>query len=130
MLYNFDNMVDGEQIVLVEGPFDVMSLDKQGIKAVATFGKKISKDQIKLLEAKHPSKVILMYDSDALGTIQKTFDRLNKRFDTAIAVLPNGDPGDCINPLYYVDNAINNPMDIQLLLLEAEFNHEQMVLCG
>lgn len=127
ILYNYDNIQHGEDLVIVEGPFDVMRLHQQNIPVVATFGKKISKEQIELLQQKEPKTVTIMYDADAGKAIQATFAKLNKIFTTKIALLDKGDPADCDNPNYYIERSIYNTNDIFFLQLEMELHDGRLV---
>ena len=72
MLYGFDHIIEGETTTafLDEGAMDVINLNQElglmettSIRAVATFGKKISLEQIFHLQSKG-IKVVIMYDDD------------------------------------------------------------------
>ena len=66
-LYNLDN-VDGDCVVLTEGVFDAISVDRD-VPAVASFGKSLSTRQIDLLNSF--KKVIFYWDSDAYPQAEK-----------------------------------------------------------
>lgn len=92
MIYGFDHIVEGETTTafLVEGAMDVINLNQElglmettTVRAVATFGKKISLEQIFHLQSKGIKKVVIMYDDDAIDDIKRM--DLHKFFDVLIA---------------------------------------------
>jgi len=66
LLFNIDNVMQhgAEKIILVEGIFDALRLPD---RAVCTFGKKISVQQIELLGEAGFRKLIFCYDGDAIA---------------------------------------------------------------
>ena len=66
-LYNIENIDNNcEYLIICEGIMDVIGWWQSGFKnAVATFGKKISKQQLELIKIKNPKKVLMAWDSDA-----------------------------------------------------------------
>lgn len=99
MLYNFDAIVPMEthSVILCEGPFDVVGLnrklelyDNKHIVPVATFGKKISQEQMYKLQQKGVEQVVIGYDNDAKETTSRIAMELDKYFDVLIADIPNG----------------------------------------
>lgn len=88
-LFNFDS-IRGGFIIVVEGVFDALHLQKIGLPAVASFGKKITKRQQELLESF--SRIVLMFDSDALEEISKYAGTLRGR--SRAVLLAHGDPTD------------------------------------
>lgn len=99
LLYNYDAILEGktDTAVIVEGIFDVIALtrkldlyDKNHLIAiVATFGKKISLQQIYKLQIKGIRTIILGYDPDAVEATQKAANELNKYFSVFIADIPD-----------------------------------------
>lgn len=96
MLYNYDSIVpyETDTVILCEGCFDVISLvrkldlyDYTKMVPVATFGKKISMEQLYLLQKKFVSKIIIGYDADATDTVHKVAQQLDEYFDTYVAQL-------------------------------------------
>ena len=63
--------------------------DNQHIKAVATFGKKISDVQIYKLQQKGIGTVILGYDQDAASTTALIAKSLEQYFDVLIVDIPS-----------------------------------------
>lgn len=66
-LYNIDAIPErSDYIIICEGIFDVFGWWMAGFKnAVATFGKKISKQQLELIKSKKPKMLLMAWDSDA-----------------------------------------------------------------
>jgi hypothetical protein len=76
-LFNFDQAVSNtDYTIVVEGPIDCI---KVGKNCVATFGKKITKDQIRILKSNW-SKIILLLDTE-VNTQENWFNELEKSFD-------------------------------------------------
>lgn len=93
LLFGYDEIVAGKTstVILVEGIFDKISVDRflglwddVEVKCVATFGKKISANQIKKLVSKAVRRVILLYDFDAVKDIKRYSLELEKFFITDI----------------------------------------------
>lgn len=100
LLYNYDAVTAGETdtVILAEGIFDVAALtrklelyDNTRVRAVATFGKKISDVQIYKLQQKGVATVVVGYDGDAVEAIKRTADRLKAYFKVFIADIPHAD---------------------------------------
>lgn len=90
-LLNLDRLRGREHVVLVEGPFDMLKIPDL---AVASFGKRISRQQVALLTHAGAKRITVAYDSDALQETWRTAAMLSERFDVQIAELPPGeDPG-------------------------------------
>lgn len=65
-LYNIDRVTVGEPIIVVEGVMDAWGWIRAGYgNVVATFGKKISKQQLNLLVSLNPGVVYIAWDGDA-----------------------------------------------------------------
>lgn len=97
LLYNYDAVLEGETdtVIIVEGIFDVISLTRKldlyenhSIAAIATFGKKISLQQIYKLQIKGVKTIVLGFDGDAVEAIKKTAKELNSYFSVFIADIP------------------------------------------
>lgn len=95
LLFGYDDIVSGETetVIITEGLFDAIAVTKRLnlfddnlIRAVCTFGKKISKEQITKLLTKGIKNVILLYDYDALSEIKRYSFVLNEYFETQVAV--------------------------------------------
>ena len=103
LLFGYDEITKNTiTVILVEGIFDKIAVDKvldlwnqEEIKCVATFGKKISDEQIKKLELKGISRVILLYDFDAVKDIKKYGLILQKHFFTTITFTNKKDIDEC-----------------------------------
>lgn len=63
IVYNYDSILEGGTVVVVEGPFDAMTV-KNG---VAILGNTISKPQAKKIAEKNPKKIIFVPDNDEAG---------------------------------------------------------------
>jgi len=100
LLYGYDDIIAGKTsvVILVEGIFDKLGVDRKlhltdgsifenEIQCVATFGKKISSEQIAKLISKKVSHVILLYDWDATNDIKKYGLELEKYFVTRCVYL-------------------------------------------
>lgn len=104
LLYGYDDIIGGETstVILVEGIFDKIAVDKvlqldsdAEVKCVCTFGKKISPQQIEKLKIKGVSKVVLLYDFDALRDIRKIGVKLDETFSTYIVYTQKKDIDEC-----------------------------------
>lgn len=93
LLYGFDEITENTKtIILVEGIPDKVTLDNtlelhksEEIKCCATFGKKISSKQvIKLCIKKSITKIILIFDNDAIMEMKKFGSLLTQFFDVYI----------------------------------------------
>lgn len=97
---NFAKNHCDEQIILVEGNMDVITLHQAGFEnAVAALGTSFTDDQAKLL-SRYTKKIVLIMDSDAAG--QKAARRAgeilqNTGLEIRVVVLPDGkDPDEYI----------------------------------
>lgn len=103
LLFGYDEIVnETKTVILVEGVFDKIAVDKaldlwsgDEIKCVCTFGKKISDEQIEKLKIKGVSRVILLYDFDALKDIKKYGVELENNFVTDIVFTTKKDIDEC-----------------------------------
>lgn len=99
LLYNYDAIEPyvTQSVILCEGPFDVVGLnrklelyDNKHIVPVATFGKKISQEQMFKLQKKGVEQVVIGYDNDAKETTSRIAIELEQYFDVLIADIPDG----------------------------------------
>lgn len=95
LLFGYDDIIKGktDTVIITEGLFDAIAVTKklnlfadESIRAVCTFGKKISQVQIQKLLAKQVRKVVLLYDYDALKEIRHYAMLLDEYFITKVAV--------------------------------------------
>jgi hypothetical protein len=97
LLHGWDQVEVGSDVVLVEGPMDVISLYQHGIPALAILGKELNKEQLGLLCKKPADAAItILLDPEEAEAPYKVAQELTARFsDIFIASLPRGvDPGD------------------------------------
>ena len=103
LLFGYDEITENTvTVILVEGIFDKIAVDKvlglwncEEVKCVATFGKKISDEQILKLELKGIQRVILLYDFDAVKDIKKYGLILQQHFNTVITFTTKKDIDEC-----------------------------------
>lgn len=103
MLYGYDDIkVPGATVILVEGVFDKIAVDRRlrldecdDVKCCATFGKKISDYQRAMLQKKGVRAVVLLYDFDAIKEIKKYAFELDKYFSTNIVFTTKKDIDEC-----------------------------------
>src|SRR3972149_987775 len=86
LLFNFDS-IGGKSIIVSEGPFDALHLQKFGLPAVAAFGKKLTLAQQELL--KRFEKIVIFFDSDAM---EETYRYMQSLKNSKVVLLPEGDP--------------------------------------
>lgn len=66
LIYNYDQMIGQDSVVIVEGIPDVWAFDEIGIVAGATYGAHITEEQYRLL-LKTGADVVLCFDNDEAG---------------------------------------------------------------
>jgi len=101
-LYGVQWVKENDPIVIVEGPFDAIYLDKvfrlleMPHKAIALLGHKISRIQIMYLEYFSPSALWVMFDSDAVKDARSTAAELSTWYEAPVYIteLESGDPDD------------------------------------
>lgn len=96
LVFGFNQVGLESDVVLVEGPLDVLKFWQHGIPAVAMFGKRLHEEQFKLLSRWPASRaLIVMTDPDAEDEGIAITTRLRGRFDRVyLGSLPTGvDPG-------------------------------------
>jgi DNA primase len=87
-LFNLDNIWGVEDIIVVEGVFDALVLPEM---AVASFGKKITGKQVKLMQQSGVKKVTFCYDEDAIDEAYDFATKYWTRFDTYVVEMPFGE---------------------------------------
>ena len=121
LLFGYDDIVKGETdtVIITEGLFDAIAVTKKlnlfadnSVRAVCTFGKKISQTQIQKLINKEIRNVILLYDYDALKEIKHYSAVLDEYFNTKVAVALNKKDIDECNSEEVVE-VFNNIMDVR-----------------
>lgn len=103
LLFGIDeiNVRSVKTVILVEGVTDKANVDRLlklhrqfKLKCLATFGKKISLEQIAKLQQRGITDVIVMFDPDALIDSKRDSYKLSKYFNVTAAFLKDKDPGD------------------------------------
>lgn len=98
ILWGYDLVEPGcDTVVLVEGVFDRIRLVSLGVTgAMALFGKRLTDEQIELLRALRPAKVILLLDAGAKAEAAMAVRELRRRVSTTplIATLPGKEDPD------------------------------------
>lgn len=91
MLYNYDRAIGQSEVVVVEGITDVWAYHEIGVLAVATFGAKLSKEQIRLL-IKTGADIVLSYDGDEAGIegMKKAIDDMKYIANLKTIDIPDG----------------------------------------
>ena len=93
VIFNLNNAKNQDNIILCEGVFDALTFSDNGI---ATFGKKVSKEQVRLLEENliPEQKLYIFLDTDAIDESIELAEVL-RRDNTYIVVNPTDlDPSD------------------------------------
>lgn len=122
LLFGYDDIIKDktDTVIITEGLFDAIAVTKklnlfedESIRAVCTFGKKISRDQIQKLLDKNIRQVILLYDYDALKDIRHYALILDEYFVTKVAVaLGKKDIDECTqSEVFEVFNNIKSVRD-------------------
>lgn len=108
LLFNYDNVRDCEEVILVEGTFSCMSMVEKGFKnCMAVFAAGVSKDQVSLLLSLKPKlkRIVICFDRDSKlnntghhpgqHAATKAYNILKRFFEVKIMVLPlDVDPAD------------------------------------
>lgn len=107
ILYNYDTAFkQGEQLVLTEGFFDQIRV---GDSAVATLGKIITDEQIRLIKLGSFKRVVVFLDDDAKDEAKENANKLKKYFTTYIATPTKHDPGGMTR--IEIQQLFNNKLD-------------------
>jgi hypothetical protein len=95
MIYNIDAVVGGETLVVSEGAYDALALERAELPGVSVFGSRMSKAQAAMLLPFRT--IVLMPDADdaGQGMIREAMKRrLDRHAVVKVARLPKGDPND------------------------------------
>lgn len=86
----------GEDVVLVEGAADAMSLVEVGVNALACYGSGLHMPQLEHLHRYQPSRVLLGFDMDDAGERARTQTALMlTSFEVGNIQWPRKDPAEC-----------------------------------
>lgn len=94
ILYNINNNIDKDEVIINEGPFDAISTD-----GVALFGKIASDEQLHKIKKLKARNVTIMLDSDAVKYAYELADKLYGYKKVYICELKEGDPNTNIDKL-------------------------------
>jgi DNA primase len=103
MVFGLDEIIQGttHTVILVEGVTDKSNVDKllqlnqeDDIKCCATFGKKVSEEQILKLWGKGIKNIIVLYDPDAVDASKQYSYNLSMWFSVKVGYLHSQDPGE------------------------------------
>lgn len=108
MVFNYDSIQEGGEVVIVEGPLDAMTINN----GAAILGNRISRAQAKKIADKKPKRIVFIPDNDPAGA--KT---LEKNMNTMKEIAPEMDIG-----YYKVDNKYKDVNAAQL----KEVNHNDI----
>ncbi len=97
---NFAKNNCAEQVIIVEGNMDAVSLHQAGVtNTVAAFGTGFTKEQVNLI-SRYTKEVVLMFDSDEAGqkAVRRASEQLkNSGLSVKVVVIPDGkDPDEFI----------------------------------
>lgn len=94
LLYNYDNLLHSDYIILVEGIFDTISLTQRDLPVAGLMGKEISSEQIKMVMKW--KKVVVLLDGGFTRDALKVAHSLEGLTETIqVAIMPEGtDPSD------------------------------------
>jgi len=97
-LYNYDNVEDDHDIVVVESAITVAYLATLGYSAIATFGASVQQEQIRLIKniCSVGNKIILSFDNDEAGrnATKKVVNQLKNTVPLFVVDPPDQDKGD------------------------------------
>ena len=92
MLYGYDEaFAQNDRLVITEGFFDKL---RTGVTAVATLGKSISDEQLRLIRLGDFKEVIVFLDQDAQRESRAIAHKLSLYFKTYICCPTAKDPGE------------------------------------
>lgn len=92
IIYNYDiAFAQSERLVITEGFLDQI---RTGDTAIATLGKIITKEQLRLIKLGNFKKVIVFLDDDARKESYANAKKLSSRFSTYVARPTKKDPGE------------------------------------
>lgn len=121
---------DTKTVILVEGVTDKSNVDKllrldqqPTMKCLCSFGKKVSIHQMLKMKMRGVEEVILMYDPDAVASMKEYGMKLSYFFDTKVAVLSEGDPGDLQHSeLLRILANLKRPQEVYSSLIDLNLN--------
>jgi DNA primase len=116
-LYNINNITDDNYIILCEGVFDVIGWVRAGIdNAVASFGKKFSDEQLKILLKLKKDNLFIAFDSDAKKEKYELGMKLKDYFNVRIVDFDGKDSDEL--PKSTLNNCLLNarPTSLDILL--------------
>lgn len=91
-LYNIHNIQAGAPVIVVEGIMDAWGWIRAGfINVVATYGKKISNEQVLMLANLNPEKVYIAWDGDAAMKRYEFAEKYSHIFDVRIVAMGERD---------------------------------------
>ena len=64
-VWNESALVNNKRCVISEGLFNSLMVEHKGIASIATYGKKITDEQIDLILSYNPTSIVLFLDTDA-----------------------------------------------------------------
>ena len=111
LLYNYDNVLDSDWVVVCEGVFDCIALAQKGVPCVALLGKEISTDQILLLVEKW-DKIVILLDGGFEDSAIKNAKKLEGLTKTVQIAMIDGEEDPSENPLK-AKEAIENAKSIE-----------------
>jgi len=96
-LYGLDRIADkAEEVVLVEGVFDVWRAAQAGVQVVGTFGAHLNPPQVSLLYSRGVRRLVFLWDADATGKARAEASGLRGLFESTVIRMPPGkDPDEC-----------------------------------
>lgn len=102
-LFGYDEIIEGEttDVILVEGIFSKTKTDinlglyeTSRLKCCATFGAKLSVEQMELLKLKKVETVWLWFESDVLQKVKEVAIKASMYFNVRVSYIDKIDPGD------------------------------------
>lgn len=97
-LYNYDNIEDGHDIIVVESAMTAAYLMTLGYSAIATFGASVQQEQIRLIKnlCSVGNRVILSFDNDEAGrnATKRVINQLKNTIPLFVVDPPERDKGD------------------------------------
>ena len=130
LVFGIDEIIEGitDTIICVEGITSKANVDKlinlfyqEKIKCVATFGKKISEEQIKKLIKKGIKNFILLYDPDAINSSkQYSVELLDYAESVKVGYLKDKDPGELNeDELKEIFENLENPINFMISKIQS-----------
>lgn len=109
-----------KRAVLVEGLIDSLSVRRLGVATYATFGKKLSSDQISLLKSWGIEEIVLFYDVDAKRDMRNIANQLKVHFKKVFVPdfrdwPKDKDAGDALSKSWNGGELMKNMLDNRLI---------------